>query len=387
MKTAPTLTSRMSGFVAHLRLNGFALGPQETETALRILADAPDLDARKARQRLKCLLAGRHEEWRRFDALFEAYWFARGRERRASSSPAESGHSGAARRLWERRFADTPPERSGEGRHIAGDDPAAPERPEGRPAASKRSLTARTDLRSLADPEELAEMEALARQLARSLRLRLSRRWHSRGRRRLDLRRTLRLSLGRGGEPIELVRRNRRARPVRLVILLDVSGSMQPYIRVLLQFVKGLVGAAAETEAFLFHTRLVKVSDALRQTDPIGAMTRLSLMTAGFGGGTRIAHALRTFSEEHAAACLSSRSAVIVISDGYDTDDPEALTAELARLRRKTRRLIWLNPLADRQSRGERAGALDAALSMLDFHGPAGTLADLAALEHELARL
>mgnify|MGYP005846166331 CR=1 FL=1 len=387
MNVTSPLASRMSGFVAHLRLNGFALGPRETETALEILADAPDLDARLARQRLKCLLAGRYEEWQRFDAVFEAYWYRRGRERNSSDTPLAGGHGGAARRLWERRFGGNPPERTGEGRHVEGYDPAAPDRPEGRPAASRRSLTARTDLRSLADPGELAEMEMLARQIARSLRIRLSRRWRPRGRKRLDLRRTLRRSLGRGGEPIELVRRNRPARPVRLVILLDASGSMKPSIRVLLQFVKGLVGAAAETEAFLFHTRLVKVSDALRESDPIDAMTRLSLMSAGFGGGTRIAHALRSFSDAHAASCLSSRSAIIVISDGYDTDDPEALAIELARLRRKTRRLLWLNPLAEQQSRGKRAGALEAALSMLDFHGPAGTLADLAALEGELAKL
>lgn len=386
MTPAQDVASRMAGFVARLRENGFALGPRETEAALESLAGTSGIDAQASRLRLKCLLSGRREEWERFDALFEAYWYGRGRQR-SGGTPAQGGKSGAGRRLWQRHLAGEPPRRSGMGQSSEGEDPAAPERPKGLPAASRRSLSARTDLREIADPQELAAMEALAFRLARSLRFRLSRRWRQYGHARLDLRRTMRRSLSRGGEPIELVRRSRPKRPVRLVLLLDVSGSMKPYAQVLLQFVKGLVGAASQTEAFVFHTHLVKVSDAMREADPIRAMTRLSLMTAGYGGGTRIACALRRFNEAYAQSCLNSRSAVLVISDGYDTEAPEALAQELRRMRRKAPRILWLNPLAGQQSVNERPAALSAALSLLDFHAPAGTLVDLLALEEELAKL
>ena len=254
--------------------------------------------------------------------------------------------------------------------------------------ASRRSTLAKTDLRHIADPEELAEAERLAAELARAMRYRICRRYRSAPRaRRLDLRRTVRRNLGRGGEPIDLVRRRRRDRPVRIVVLLDVSGSMERYSRFFLQFVHGLVGGWAASDAYLFHTRLVRVTGALRDRDPREAMRRLSLIAQGFGGGTRIAESLAVFNDRYATAALDSRSVVIILSDGYDTGDVSAMAREMRRLRRRARRIVWLNPLLGWRDYEPVARAMAAALPYVDCFAAAHTLEALAALEDRLAHL
>ena len=174
---------------------------------------------------------------------------------------------------------------------------------------------------------------------------------------------------------------------MRIVILLDVSGSMEQYSRFFLQFVKGLVGAWVESDAYLFHTRLVRVTEALRDSDPIRAMTRLALIAQGFGGGTRIAESLGVFNDRYAKMALNSRSVVVILSDGYDTGDASAMSGEMRRLRRRARRIVWLNPLLGWRGYEPVARAMAAALPHVDCFAAAHTLDALAAIEGELARL
>ena len=386
---ASALTGRVAGFVAHLRLNDFALGPAESAAALALLGDIDGCDPREVRLALKSLLAGRKEEWERFDDLFEAYWLGRGRVRRRPAALLAESRSPTPPGPWRSHLAPPPAGRAEQARppgaHGPDDDEA---RGTGRFVASRRSTLARTDLRHLADPAELAEAERLAARLARAMRHRISRRYRNAHRApRLDLRRTVRRNLGRGGEPVDLVRRRRRDRPVRIVVLLDVSGSMEQYSRFFLQFVKGLVGSWAESDAYVFHTRLVRVTEALRDHDPVRAMSRLALLAQGFGGGTRIAESLAAFNERYAKMALNSRSVVMILSDGYDTGDASAMSREMQRLRRRARRIVWLNPLLGWRGYEPVARAMAAALPFVDCFASAHTLEALAAVEGELARL
>ena len=218
--------------------------------------------------------------------------------------------------------------------------------------------------------------------------MRLLRRRQSKRRgRQLNLRRTIHRSVSRGGTPVELVWRRRKQKPLRLVILLDASGSMSLYTGFFIRFLHGVVDAFREAEAFIFHTRLAHVSAALRERDASRAVARLALMAEGIDGGTRIGESLATFNRWHAARVIHSRTAVMIVSDGYDTGAPERLAAEMARLRRRCRRIIWLNPLIGWDGYSPQARGMRAALPFIDLFAPAHNLASLAALEPALARL
>ena len=383
--------SRMTGFMAHLRHNGFAVGPCETELVLSTLAanEFPDVSA--ARLGLKTMLSGDRVQWSRFDELFDVYWFKRGL-RLAERAPAKDPFRSHRTRpeLWDKVL---PPEDGSASPSRIERWPGEAEGPDGtsgsgRLIASTQDALMRTDLRTLVSPEDVAEAERIAERLARAMRYRLCRRRMPACRGdTIDLRRTMRRNLSRGGEPIELRRKHRPERPVRLVVLLDVSGSMKVYSRYFLSFVHGLIGQWLQADTFLFHTRLVRVTDVLRERDVSRAMGRLSLITEGFGGGTRIAASLKHFNDRYAKEALNSRSVVIVMSDGYDTDPTEALTIELQRLKGRARRLVWLNPLRGWKDYAPVARAMAAALDHIDCFATAHSLASLAALEDEFVRL
>jgi uncharacterized protein with von Willebrand factor type A (vWA) domain len=377
----------MAGFMAHLRLNGFTVGPSETMDALTILTRIDANDASAARMGLKSLLAGRIEEWRRFDELFEAYWQRRGKTRPPLSRPHGGIQMGPSKPgIWTDHLPADPSRRSADA--TGAGDGGDTEREHNRLAASTDQSLAKTDLRHMVDPDEIAAAEKLAFQLASAMRYRLSRRARAaKSGARLDLRRTLRRAIPTGGEPIDLVHRKRPDHPVRIVALLDVSGSMKQYSRFFLQFVKGLVCTWMQADAYLFHTRLVRVTDAVREHDSVKAMTRLSLMMEGFGGGTRIGESLRSFNDHYAKQALNSRSVVMVLSDGYDTGAPELLAAQLGRLKRRARRIVWLNPLLGWSSYQPVAQAMAAARPHIDHFAAAHTLDSLAAIETDLASL
>ena len=237
------------------------------------------------------------------------------------------------------------------------------------------------------DDDTLRRAEDTAYRIARAIRDRRSRRRKAALRGRLlDLRRTLRRSLPRGGEPLDLALRHRPDRPMRIVALTDVSGSMSAYARPFLAFIKGLISVDMQAEAFLFHTRLMRVTPALRDRDTLRAAGRLSLMAEGFGGGTDIGGALATFMDQHARS-LNGRTVVLILSDGYCTGSPEALAGALARIRRKAGRVLWLNPLLGWRDYAPVCAGIEAALPHLDAHLPANTLDALASLEDHFARL
>ena len=385
------LTARVSGFIAHLRLNGIEAGPAETDAALRVLARGPAPTLDEARRRLKILLTGRRGEWERFDDLFEAWWLARGRVRTRPASAARvpaGTPSRATSNLWGERAGETAANRSlhsgaaGDGEGEAGKNARASR------TASARCRIGRADLRHVVDPEEMKRAAEIARHLARALRYRLSRRYRAASRgTRIDLRRTIRRSLGHGGEPLTLVRRRRPERPVRIVLMLDVSGSMQPYARCLLQFVHGLVESWDRADAYLFHTRLVRITDVLREKDALLAMSRLSLMAEGFGGGTRMSRCLGAFNDNFAKRALDSRSVFVMISDGYDTGEPDACVEQMIRLRRRARRVVWLNPMLGWARYEPLTRTMRAVLAYVDHFAPAHSLDALAALEGELGML
>jgi uncharacterized protein with von Willebrand factor type A (vWA) domain len=381
--------ARLAGFAAMLRENGFKVGLAETRDALSILISPAAVRRSSLKPALRALFAATRSDWERFDEIFDAYWSGRGvrRAQVARASPA-AGSAAAARRSVAspsqppQGLPDKVERRSG----AEAESGASPGGRRG--GASRAENLAAADIRHIIDPDEVAEVHALAARLARTMRARLLRREQARRRgRRLDIRRTIHRNVSKGGTPVDLVWRRRKTKPLRLVVLLDTSGSMNLYTAFFVRFLHGVVDAFREAEAFVFHTRLAHVSPSLRDRDVARAVDRLGLMAQGIGGGTRIGESLATFNRWHARRVVNSRTAVMIVSDGYDTGEPELLSAQMRRLRQRCRRIIWLNPLIGWKSFSPEARGMQAALPHVDLFAPAHNLESLAALEPYLARI
>ena len=385
----PAARRRLTGFVRTLRDNGFAAGLAETRDALAVLASPVALRPSLLKPALRALFCADRSDWERFNEIFDAFWLGRHmRPARALSGVAAQSQASPKRVPG----VETPAEEMGsldhvERRHGPEGDDIANGRGK-REGASRAEMLARADMRHIMAPEDVAAAHALAARLARKMRARLLRRQQVRRRgRRLDLRRTIHRNISHGGTPVELVWRRRKQKPLRLVILLDASGSMSLYTAFFVRFLHGAVDAFREAEAFVFHTRLAHVSESLRDRNVTRAVDRLSLMAQGIGGGTRIGECLATFNRWHARRVINSRTAMMIVSDGYDTGEPELLAREMQRLRRRCRRIIWLNPLIGWNDYKPEARGMQAALPYVDLFAPAHNLESLAALEPYLARI
>ena len=381
---------RLAGFVRTLRDNGFKIGLADTGDALEILAAPLAVRPSTLKPALRSLFCATHSDWERFDEIFEAFWQGRGvhQARTLAASALES-------RAPARHLKDVGP-RSGtpglpdqvERRHDDNDGDSAADGRGRREGASRFENLTSADLRHIVDPADIAQAHALAARLSRAMRARLVRRERVRRRgRRLDLRRTIHRNVSHGGTLVELAWRRRKIKPLRLVFLLDASGSMSLYTAFFVRFLHGVVDAFRESEAFVFHTRLAHVSASLRDRDVTRAVDKLSLMAQGIGGGTKIGESLATFNRWHARRVINSRTAVMIVSDGYDTGTPEQLGEEMRRLRRRCRRIVWLNPLIGWRDYSPQARGMQAALPYIDLFAPAHNLESLAALEPYLARI
>ena len=183
---------------------------------------------------------------------------------------------------------------------------------------------------------------------------------------RVDLRRTLRGSLRTGGDPIHLARRRRRVVRRRIVMLCDISGSMEPYARAYLQFLTCAAGAGPNAEAFVFATRLTRVTRALQTRSPAQAIQRAAAAAPDWSSGTRIGDALREFNDRHGRRGMARGAVVVIISDGWERGDPALVGREMERLARLAYRIVWVNPRVSARSYSPRAGGMAAALEHCD---------------------
>jgi uncharacterized protein with von Willebrand factor type A (vWA) domain len=217
------------------------------------------------------------------------------------------------------------------------------------------------------EPHELAHLYALMSRLRLATPPRRTRRYEKgRHGQRVDMRRTLRGSLRTGGDPIRLARRHRRVVPRRLVLLCDISGSMEPYARAYLQFLTCAAGSSPRAEAFVFATRLTRLTRALASRSPERAIQRAAEAAPDWSSGTRIGDALKAFNDRHGRRGMARGAVVVILSDGWERGDPALVAREMERLARLAHRIVWVNPRVSASAFTVRAGGMVAALPHCD---------------------
>jgi hypothetical protein len=350
-----------------LREAGLEVGPGRLADALTGLSHVDVTRPEDVYWTLRATLVTRAEEVEAFDRAFRA-WFLR----HPSRADGREALPPPVRRLLEQ--------------HTRADGGSMEE--ESDPSEigwSAHEVLRQKDFAAMT-PDELARLRVLLDDVAACRPLRRSRRLrpHHRGR-ILDLRRVARLSLATGGDPLERAFRRRSETPRKLVVLCDISGSMEKYSRALLLFLHAAVGSGRRVEVFAFGTRLTHLTADLATRDPEKALAAASDRVVDWAAGTRIGDALKTYNDVWGRRALTRGAVVVVVSDGWDRGDPALVGSEMRRLSRAAYAVVWVNPLKGHASYQPLAGGMQAALPYVDRFLPGHNLASLEELADVLA--
>lgn len=360
-------------FCRFVRDNGLSGGIKETLAALEAVGVVGLTDRVIFKSALRAALCSSKEEWDLFDDLFDQFW---------SSVEQVSQYERRPRGQKEFRVKD---------HAVTGGLPvlfgqatsSGTENEGGRTVtgASAQERLRKTDF-SQVTQTDLAALEQISLRLLRQMSSRLSRRLRTTGLRgRVDLRRTIRRNISRGGDLVRLSYKEKKSRPNKLVILLDVSGSMNAYSLFLVRFAYTLQKYFRYVETFLFSTHLVRITPALRARKLHEVWPALAEHAAGWSGGTRIGESLASFNQLHGRKLLSRDTLLLVLSDGWETGEPDMLAAELGTIKRRVRKLIWLNPLLGIEDYQPITRGMSVALPYIDVFAPAHNLESLLRLE------
>ena len=330
---------KVSDFLHFLRQNGHIIGVREVNDIFDSLSFLEEPDKEISRHYLRTLCCRNKQEWANFDELFDRFWQAENINNlsdnestvseRISSKPQSSVSGIAGTSKSQLESIDSP---------VNG-------------GAGKQNTIAKADFRFLNDANAMHEAESMAEKLALHLKTRT--RSHKKiclTGRKMDMRHTIRKSLGFGGVPIKPAYSIKYKKTPHIVLLHDVSHSMSWNNPLLFRFARGLVRTCDDSDAFVFHTQLFCVSDIYREKSIQQMRDKLESRNHLWLGGTCIAESIGQFNQQYAKSVLKSNSIIIIISDGFDTDTPEKLTQQLKLLRLRSKQILWLNPMLGRES-------------------------------------
>jgi uncharacterized protein len=355
------------------RANGLPVGVRETLDCLKAARAVGLTDREILKLALRAVLCSSKNDWDMFDGLFDRFW----QEGRAASSEEPKQPTDD----WGR-----PQSATVELIGAAGEVRAADDRGKAVSGATALERLRRIDF-SQVPRNDMPELERISQRLLRQMSLRLSRRLTTMSPRGpVNMRRTIRRSISRGGEPVYLSRKGRRRQRARLLILLDVSGSMNAYSLFLLRFAYALQKHFRRVNTFVFSTHLIDMTAMLRARDLPEALQALSQEPSGWSGGTKIGESLRDFNHRYGRRLLSPDRLVMILSDGWDTGEPEVVARELSVMRRRSRQLIWLNPLLGMEGYEPLTRGMAAALPYIDVFAAAHNLESLLKLERCMGR-
>jgi uncharacterized protein len=376
IEEAPGLERTIVEFCRFARASGIAAGVKESLEAVRA-ANAVGIENRQnLKFALRAVICSTKADWEIFDEIFDAFWsgsatqenLERGK-RNKSTGEQESQQENAELASTAQSTAMAELE---EGKAVMG--------------ATMNERLKKADF-SEVKQADLIELEKISLRLLQQMSLRLSRRIRSLAvRGRVDLRRTIRRSIGRGGDPIDLSFRKRKLQPLKLVIALDVSGSMNPYSIFFVRFAYALQKYFKRVDTFLFSTQLTEITPTLRARQLRDALEALAGHAAGWSGGTKIGESLHQLTQLQGRRLFSRDTVFMVLSDGWETGDPAVLAEELSAIKRRVRKLIWLNPLLGMADYEPITRGMSAALPYIDVFAPAHNLESLLNLETHLSR-
>ena len=377
--TPRALTAAVLTFAALLRRHGLPVSVGQVMDGTRALDHLDLADRNDVYLGLRTVFVARPEDYPAYERCFEAFWRAGGDETGEPGSIVALGpEAGDDSAGLERKSA----QRETTALDAWGADADDSGEPLAVPGVSDREAMMTQDF-STFTADQLEEVFRLTVQIARRLARRLTRRRRPvRRRGRVDLRRTLRANLTRA-DLIDLRFRERKRRKVRLVVLCDVSGSMDLYSRFLLQFLFALQSVFGQVETFTFSTRLTRITEYLKARNYRQVLRRLTEVR-DWSGGTRIGESLAQFTREW-PSLVDRRTIVILLSDGWDTGEPEILASELMRIKRRAGRVIWLNPLLGNPSYEPLTRGMAAALPLVDHFAAAHNLTALRELASHLS--
>lgn len=379
-------TERLAAFAALLRDHGLSVGVAEQQAMLQSAWHLGATQERPLQAAWRAIACHSLREWRLWPDVYERFWHPE----KLQGGVKVSGQTRPSRNLRQSVQAlhdqmdapQHPASRPGAPANTAATaNDSAADTPHAQDSGSPRAQGGASRTEALHDrasqmwmPQELSALQRLARQITAQLQARNTRRWRVAPRGpRLNLRQTLRASVAWGGELMQPAWAVKRQEPPRLFILADVSRSMESHAALFLRVARAFA-LEADARVFVFHTRLAEVTPYMHRDTP-AIQEKINAVTAGFGGGTRIAASLQEFARHHARAQLNRGARVWVFSDGFDTDGPELLDAALQQVRARGARITWFHPTRQVPA----AGALQRARARIERFVPLASLADLAA--------
>lgn len=375
MFAAESMDQAIVEFCRFARANGLATGVKESLDALRAAEAIGIAEPERFKFALRAVMCSSKADWDLFEDLFDDYWQVQNSrhgdkfQKSSLSLEVTSPLEGSSLPLIGQSDTATV---EGEGKAMLG--------------ATAHDRLKKTDFSQLTHTD-MAELERISLRLLQQMSLRLSRRikniaTHG----RVDLRRTIRHGIGSGGDLIDLRFRRRKLQQLKLVILLDVSGSMNPYSIFFVRFAYALQKYFKRVDTFLFSTQLTEITSMLRARHLRDALVLLAGQAAGWSGGTKIGDSLHQLNLQHGRRLFARDTVFMILSDGWDTGDPEKLAAEMGEIKRRVRKLIWLNPLLGMEDYQPITRGMSAALPYIDVFVPAHNLDSLLKLEMHLQR-
>lgn len=356
------------GFCGFCRDHKLRIGINHTKEALIAAKSGFIHDTTNFKYALKALFCTCQEEQTTFDRLFDIFW----RKKRHDHQPrtTRKNRSNMTRQsqgsVVMMGFGQNKDQKEQEAKNVSG--------------ANKLEALRKMDFSKISSIDSKI-LDELARKLLEQMNIRLKRRLQLSKKGRIDIRRTIRRNIGTGDDLFQLLKKNRKQDKYRLIVLLDVSGSMDKYSFFLLKFIWSLKANFKNIEAFIFSTKIIRITDYLDKSNLETTLSLMSENTDNWSSGTKIGACLLNFNEKYAKRILNGKSMTIILSDGLDTGDPDQLARQLQKIKMRTNRLVWLNPLKGMEGYEPLAKGMKAALKEVHTFGSAHNLDSLLELE------